>query len=293
VSPVMAAPLTAVDSCRVERTGPTLTIVARMTVRALRGIPAGPVIYPGIFVIESLCQAVARGLPEAATLRVLRSVRYLAPVPRGDELTLRIDATPRDGGNWTIKAVGTRRDGTVTARISAEFGADPGLLPGPAEPPPEPAPVLDHAQVRAILPQRHPLLLVDRVLALEPGRSIRTSKAVTGSEPCYAGLPDDAGIDRYGYPRSLMIGSFGQSAMLLWLAGRRPADDRSMLWVGARDYRFAGTVLPGDVLVHEARLDFLAADTTVMSGESRVGDRRVATVAALLTTRRTVSAPRE
>lgn len=148
----------------------------------------------------------------------------------------------------------------------------------------------EHVEIKAILPQRHPLLLIDRVLDLVPGKSIRAVKAVTGTDPCYAGLPDGAESWRYAYPRSLMIESLGQAAALLWLDGRAPTpdDDQVLMLVGARDYHFEGHALPGDVLRHEVWLDSVVADTAFASGETWVGDRRIATVATLIATRRPV-----
>lgn len=150
--------------------------------------------------------------------------------------------------------------------------------------------VREHVDIRAVLPQRHPLLLVDRVLELNPGVLIRTIKAVTGTEPCFAGIPDGAQPWRYDYPQSLMIESFGQSAALLWLDGRAPTpdDDQVLMFVGARDYHFEGTAHPGDVLTHEVRLDSVVADTAFACGETWVGDRRIATVTTLIATRRPV-----
>jgi 3-hydroxyacyl-[acyl-carrier-protein] dehydratase len=148
----------------------------------------------------------------------------------------------------------------------------------------------EHVDVRAVLPQRYPLLLVDRVLDIEPGRSIRTVKAVTGTEPCYAAVPDGAEAWRYDYPYSLVIESFGQSAALLWLDGHPPApdDDLVLMFVGATSFRFAGTARPGDVLRHEVRLDSVIADTAFASGQTWVGDRLLSTVDTLVATRRPV-----
>jgi len=152
-------------------------------------------------------------------------------------------------------------------------------------------PMLEHKDVREILPQRYPLLLVDRVLELQPGRSIRTIKAISGTEPCFDGLPEGAERWRFAYPRSLMIESFGQSAALLWLDGRRaPAlDDRTLMFAAARGLQFSDFAYPGDVLRHEVRLDSVVADTAFASGETWVGDRRVATIATLIATRRRVA----
>jgi 3-hydroxyacyl-[acyl-carrier-protein] dehydratase len=127
----VAAPLRAVEQWRCEPDGDSVRLTARVGVRGddpnLRGHFPGLPIFPGIFVIESLCQAMAQafgaqsGRPPA--LRTLRSARFLAPLLDGDELTLRVTVTPAAGGGWSAKAEGTRRDGTVAARIRADFVA--------------------------------------------------------------------------------------------------------------------------------------------------------------------------
>lgn len=48
---------------------------------------------------------------------------------------------------------------------------------------------LEHAELRALLPHRYPMLLLDRVEAVEPGVSLEAVKTVTGCEPCYRGSP--------------------------------------------------------------------------------------------------------
>lgn len=148
----------------------------------------------------------------------------------------------------------------------------------------------EHVDIRAILPQRHPLLLVDRVLRMDPGKSISTAKAITGTEPCYAAIADGSPEWCYDYPRSLMIESLGQTAALLWLDGRAPDtdDEQVLMFVGARNYHFEGSAYPGDVLRHEVRLESVVADTAFACGETWVGNRRIASVGTLIATRRPV-----
>jgi len=147
-----------------------------------------------------------------------------------------------------------------------------------------------HADVRALLPQRHPMLLVDRILEFRAGEMIRTSKAVTATEPCYAGLRDGAEPWQYHYPFSLLIESFGQSAALLWLGGSTadPGQDGTLMFVGATDFTFDGAALPGDVLEHTVRLETVISDTAFVAGETWVGERCLARVSSLVATRRPV-----
>ena len=71
---------------------------------------------------------------------------------------------------------------------------------------------MDIHEILKRLPHRYPFLLVDRVLELEPGKSIRALKNVTVNEPFFPGHfparpvmpgvhdPRGAGADR-GHPR--------------------------------------------------------------------------------------------
>jgi len=143
--------------------------------------------------------------------------------------------------------------------------------------------VLEHAEIRRILPHRHPILLVDRVLELEPGVRIVAVKAVTASEPCYADLAEDLPQSAYAYPVSLLVESFGQAGAILWLrSGDAEGPAGTLIFGGARDVVIRSSVYPGEVLVHEVRIDALKGDNAFMSGEIRVGDRIVATIGSML-----------
>ncbi|HEU4421983.1 MAG TPA: hypothetical protein VFR67_05510 [Pilimelia sp.] len=298
-TPSVASPMRAVDVWRCERGVDRLALTARLRVRGddpnLRGHFPGLPVLPGVFIIEALCQAMSLAAADQAAppvLRDVRSVRFVSPLLDGDELTLDIAGSAR-GGGWRVTAEGRRGDGTLAARIRADFGTGRAAGSGATQ-----APALswrtgggrEHVDVRAVLPQRHPLLLVDRVLDLDPGRRISAVKAVTATEPCFAGIRDAAEAWRYDYPSSLLIESLGQTAALLWLDGREPApdDDGVLMFVGARNYRFDGAAHPGDTLRHEVRLESVIADTAFASGETWVGDRRIATVETLIATRRPV-----
>ncbi|MCK5431176.1 MAG: 3-hydroxyacyl-[acyl-carrier-protein] dehydratase FabZ, partial [Gammaproteobacteria bacterium] len=46
---------------------------------------------------------------------------------------------------------------------------------------------LDIQKIKEFLPHRYPFLLVDKVLAYEPGESLTAIKNVTFNEPCFQG----------------------------------------------------------------------------------------------------------
>lgn len=152
--------------------------------------------------------------------------------------------------------------------------------------------MLDAADIRELLPHGHPMLLVDRVLELTPGASIVGAKAITLGEQCYGTLNGAQPAERYAYPVSLLLESFGQTAALLWLHTRlreAAGEDRIVMLVAARDCRIERDALPGDVLRHVARIEHAAADTLLIAGETFVGDRRVASIGSMMAVMRSIA----
>jgi 3-hydroxyacyl-[acyl-carrier-protein] dehydratase len=144
--------------------------------------------------------------------------------------------------------------------------------------------VRDYGEIRAILPHGAAMVLVDRVEWLEPGQALRAVKAISGGEPCYRGLP--AGLPRgsYAYPVSLLIESFGQAAAVLWHSRHGGLADTGnlVMFAAARDCRFHGQAYPGDLLRHEVRLESAIVNTGFATGETWVGDRRIATMGSFI-----------
>ena len=108
---------------------------------------------------------------------------------------------------------------------------------------------LDIEDIRALLPHRYPMLLVDRVLELTPGKHVVGLKNVTINEPFFDGhFPAQAIM-----PGVLILESMAQVAGLMMLSlteqrGRIP-------FLAAMDkVKFRKPVVPGDALVTEANL---------------------------------------
>jgi 3-hydroxyacyl-[acyl-carrier-protein] dehydratase len=138
--------------------------------------------------------------------------------------------------------------------------------------------------IRRLLPHGHPMLLVDRILELDPGRSILAAKAITYGEPCYAGLAPESPAAAYAYPASLLLESFGQAAALAWMAGRDAEIDRDqvLMLTVARECTVDGRALPGDVVRHVARIERVVGDNVFVAGESYVEGRRIASIGSMM-----------
>lgn len=156
-----------------------------------------------------------------------------------------------------------------------------------SERPPELSELSEHHRIKALLPQRHPLLLVDRVVSVRPGHSLSAVKAVTAAEPCYRDVPDGAPASAYAYPASLLLESLGQAAALLWLAEAGAIDpDHVLMFAGARGYRLLGEAHPGDVLRHDVEMTQVKADTVFATGQTYAGSTLIATADTLIAVRR-------
>lgn len=103
---------------------------------------------------------------------------------------------------------------------------------------------MNFEEVRAALKQRFPMLMVDTVISLEPGKSIRTTKNVTGNELQFLGhFPEHAVM-----PGTLIVEAIGQSASILFSkttgTGIKPGE---FLVLGAiNEMRFLVPVVPGN-----------------------------------------------
>jgi 3-hydroxyacyl-[acyl-carrier-protein] dehydratase len=139
--PLYAVPLRAVD--RIELTpGPLgIGLVAHKCIVAtdpyLEGhFPARPV-FPGVFVVEAVRQAVLTALASrdgpydgaSPDLCGLRSARFLAALRPGDELAVEATVPPLVD-EVEVVACCRRSDGVEVARITAAFGYHGSGSPG-------------------------------------------------------------------------------------------------------------------------------------------------------------------
>ena len=112
--------------------------------------------------------------------------------------------------------------------------------------------MMNTREVMEYLPHRFPFLLVDRVTAIEPGRSIEGIKNVSVNEPFFAGHFPGHPI----MPGVLLVEAMAQLAGILAFKthGQKPAEGYVYYLVGADKTRFKRPVSPGDRLDMEATI---------------------------------------
>jgi 3-hydroxyacyl-[acyl-carrier-protein] dehydratase len=145
---------------------------------------------------------------------------------------------------------------------------------------------MDIHQILKQLPHRYPILLVDRVLEIEKGKSIRALKNVSINEPFFTGhFPH-----RPVMPGVLMLEALAQAAALLAfdMLGTAPDDKTVYYFAGIDGARFKRPVEPGDQLILEVSLDRMKAGIFKFKARALVGTE-VATEAELMCTMRTIA----
>ena len=133
---------------------------------------------------------------------------------------------------------------------------------------------MNFAEVRTLLKQRFPMIMVDAVLELVPEQRILTLKNVTGNEIQFLGHFPELAI----MPGTLIVEAFGQSASILFShttsLGLRPGE---FLVLGSiNDMRFLVPVMPGDRMEIAVQILKTAGDITLCEGTVTVGGTVVA-----------------
>ncbi len=116
---------------------------------------------------------------------------------------------------------------------------------------------LDIKEILDRIPHRYPMLLVDRVLDMVPGKSIKALKNVSINEPFFTGhFPHHPVM-----PGVLILEAMAQAAAIFSFAdetGLKPVDGEAVYYfVGIDGARFRKPVLPGDQLIMEVEAERL------------------------------------
>lgn len=111
---------------------------------------------------------------------------------------------------------------------------------------------LEAADIMRIIPHRYPFLLIDRVVALVPGKSVVAMKSVTANEPQFTGHFPGRPI----MPGVLMVEALAQAGAVAVLS-LPEYRGKLALFAGIDECRFRRTVLPGDTLRLEVTLEKL------------------------------------
>jgi 3-hydroxyacyl-[acyl-carrier-protein] dehydratase len=130
----------------------------------------------------------------------------------------------------------------------------------------EPTQKWDIEWILSVLPHRYPILLVDRVLEMEPGKRIVAVKNVTINEPVFLGhFPG-----RPVMPGVLLIEGMAQAGGLLLLHDIPDRQSKLLLFASIEEAKFRRPVVPGDQVRYEIEVLRLRSTYCKLAGKALV-----------------------
>lgn len=127
----------------------------------------------------------------------------------------------------------------------------------------DPTPKWDIEWIQSVLPHRYPLLLVDRVLEIEPKKRIVAIKNVTVNEPFFNGhFPG-----RPVMPGVFLVEGLAQAGGLLLLHDMPDRASKLIYFMGIEGAKFRRPVVPGDQVRYEIEVMRLRSMHCKMAGK--------------------------
>ena len=142
--------------------------------------------------------------------------------------------------------------------------------------------VIDIEEIKKTLPHRYPFLLIDRVIEVKKGESIKAVKNVTYNEPFFQGHFPNKSV----MPGVLIIEAFAQATALLGAYGfdeTRKSENELYYLVGVDKARFRKPAVPGDQLIIDIKFLTVKRGLWKFNASACVNSNEVAS-AELLTT---------
>jgi len=133
---------------------------------------------------------------------------------------------------------------------------------------------LDFEEIKNLIPQRYPFLMLDRVLVMEPGKYAIAIKNVTGNEGFMQGhFPEKAIM-----PGALILEAMAQAAIVLFAADKKTgsSDKKSLYYFGSVKARFLHPAVPGDQIKIRVENVKSLPNGAYVSGEAFVEDKKIA-----------------
>jgi len=135
--------------------------------------------------------------------------------------------------------------------------------------------LIDIKGILDTLPHRYPILLVDRIIEIDPGKRIVGLKNVTINEPFFQGhYPGEPVM-----PGVLILEAMAQAGALLLLMDHK-FKGRIPLFGAIDNVKFKRMVTPGDQLVSTLELEWFRGTVGKMKGTARVDGQIAATMEA-------------
>jgi 3-hydroxyacyl-[acyl-carrier-protein] dehydratase len=146
--------------------------------------------------------------------------------------------------------------------------------------------MMDISEIKNYLPHRYPFLLIDRVVELNEGKSIKAFKNITANEELFQGHFPHFPV----FPGVLLVEAMAQACGVLGFKSlnKTPDDGSVYLFAAIDNVRFKRQVVPGDRVYFECEVvsekrgiwkfeckatvdDQLVTGATIMCADRKVG----------------------
>ena len=128
--------------------------------------------------------------------------------------------------------------------------------------------------IQNYLPHRYPFLLIDKVIDIKKNKSITAQKNVSNNEPFFQGHFPGYPV----FPGVLLLEAMAQATAILDIESNdRDMSKQLYYFVGIDKARFKKQVVPGDIIIINAKLNQSKSDIHKFSSECHVNDEVVCT----------------
>ncbi len=133
--------------------------------------------------------------------------------------------------------------------------------------------ILDIDQIKKLLPQQHPFLMIDRVIEVDPGKRIVALKNVSTDAILAAHFPGKSIM-----PGVLIIETMAQGAILLFCSinNFQISETARNYYLGSVKASFFKAVIPGDQLIIQANMVKLMTKGFFVEVKAFVKEEKVA-----------------
>jgi 3-hydroxyacyl-[acyl-carrier-protein] dehydratase len=132
---------------------------------------------------------------------------------------------------------------------------------------------LDFEEIKKLIPQRFPFIMIDRVLEIEPGKHATAVKNISGNDMVFLGhFPEKAIM-----PGALILEAMAQTAIILFATSKKNEsnDKKPLYFFGSVKARFLHPAVPGDQLKIRVENVKTLPTTVFVSGEVFVDDKKI------------------
>jgi 3-hydroxyacyl-[acyl-carrier-protein] dehydratase len=131
---------------------------------------------------------------------------------------------------------------------------------------------MDINEIQSIIPHRYPMLLIDRIVELEPLKRIVAIKNITMNEAVFQGHFPGAPV----FPGVMIIEAMAQAGAVLLFREVPDRDSKLLYFTGIEEAKFRKPVVPGDQLRLEVTVLRFKLGFAKLKAEAFVGDQLVA-----------------